>query len=193
MTDSNRENQQAHLPSKEQLAHTRSCPRLGRPMEECTCGLEYRIALQTEQTMHAAWEKRAYEAEAEIEQLTRERDVWKAKVEGWDHTESRLRAALECIEKLLVAGNNGSDIAMRSEAYLEARNALRGHSETDAALGVSVHQANAMLAESIRAFERRASRYWMALRKIMQLKGPPYFEAVGIATEALQHQETAGE
>lgn len=51
------------------LTHARSCPAL-TPMSDadCTCGLQWRIALQTEQTMHAAWRKRAEEAEArEIE------------------------------------------------------------------------------------------------------------------------------
>jgi hypothetical protein len=49
------------------LTHTRSCPML-TPLsdERCTCGLEYRIALATEQEMHAAWRKRAEEAEAEL-------------------------------------------------------------------------------------------------------------------------------
>lgn len=33
---------------------------------DCTCGLNVRIALETERTMHAAWRKRAEEAEAEL-------------------------------------------------------------------------------------------------------------------------------
>src|SRR5208283_919182 len=50
----------------EVLTHTRSCPALipGNE-EECTCGLLWRVQLQTEQTMHAAWEKRAYQGESE--------------------------------------------------------------------------------------------------------------------------------
>lgn len=44
------------------LEHTRSCGALtGR---DCTCGLAWRIRLVTEQEMHAAWRKRAEEAEA---------------------------------------------------------------------------------------------------------------------------------
>lgn len=35
---------------------------------DCTCGLMHRIHLQTEQTMHAAWRKRAEEAEAQLAQ-----------------------------------------------------------------------------------------------------------------------------
>lgn len=41
-----------------------NCPALGGDDADCKCGLQYRIALQTEQTMHAAWRKRAEEAEA---------------------------------------------------------------------------------------------------------------------------------
>ena len=34
--------------------------------EDCTCGLRWRIQVRTEQEMHAAWRKRAEEAEAEL-------------------------------------------------------------------------------------------------------------------------------
>jgi hypothetical protein len=46
------------------LEHTRSCPAL-TPMsdDDCTCGLVWRIKLQTEVKMHNAWRKRAEEAE----------------------------------------------------------------------------------------------------------------------------------
>ena len=54
------------------IEHTRSCPALGLSeprgpgtSEDCTCCLRWKIALQTEQTMHVAWRKRAEEAEAE--------------------------------------------------------------------------------------------------------------------------------
>lgn len=53
------------------LFHTQSCPawRNEHGVEvhrtDCTCGLRYRIELSTERTMHAAWRKRAEEAEAE--------------------------------------------------------------------------------------------------------------------------------
>lgn len=45
--------------SAEHLTHGMNCPALtpGND-EECTCGLRWRIELQTEQTMHAAWRKR---------------------------------------------------------------------------------------------------------------------------------------
>lgn len=46
------------------VEHTRSCPSLGNGDARCTCGLEWRIKLRTEQEMHAAWRKRAEEAEA---------------------------------------------------------------------------------------------------------------------------------
>jgi hypothetical protein len=50
---------------REALKHTRSCPQLNPISDEpCTCGLQWRIALQTEVEMHNAWRKRAEEAEA---------------------------------------------------------------------------------------------------------------------------------
>jgi hypothetical protein len=49
------------------LEHGMNCPhRTPNSDDDCTCGLRWRIALQTEQTMHAAWRKRAEEAEAAI-------------------------------------------------------------------------------------------------------------------------------
>lgn len=58
----------------ERLTHTRSCPQLS-PADDnaCTCGLEWRIQLATEKTMHAAWRKRAEEAESKLLSLTAER------------------------------------------------------------------------------------------------------------------------
>jgi hypothetical protein len=50
------------LPSAEELQHTRTCT-YWESEEGCSCSLEYRVQLQTEQTMHAAWRKRAEEAE----------------------------------------------------------------------------------------------------------------------------------
>lgn len=54
------------------LAHARSCGMTGTQTtnahEECSCCLKERIAVQTEQTMHAAWRKRAEEAEAANEE-----------------------------------------------------------------------------------------------------------------------------
>lgn len=48
------------------LKHGMNCPQLAGEDEDCTCGLVWRIALSTEQTMHAAWRKRAEESEANI-------------------------------------------------------------------------------------------------------------------------------
>lgn len=52
--------------TKVTLTHTRSCPSLTPGEGPCTCALEERKALATEQTMHAAWRKRAEEAEAAL-------------------------------------------------------------------------------------------------------------------------------
>lgn len=47
--------------------HGMNCPALSPGSDDdCTCGLYWRKALGTEQTMHAAWRKRAEEAEAEL-------------------------------------------------------------------------------------------------------------------------------
>lgn len=57
---------------KEKLQHSMNCGATGfdgYDAGECTCGLQWRISLQTEQTMHAAWRKRATEAEARITSL----------------------------------------------------------------------------------------------------------------------------
>lgn len=56
---------QAAAPEPVALGHKRACA-AWTPMEACDCCLKERIALQTEQTMHAAWRKRAEEAEAEL-------------------------------------------------------------------------------------------------------------------------------
>lgn len=48
------------------LEHGMNCPDYPGNDEDCTCGLRWRIALQTEQTMSAAWRKRAEEAEAKL-------------------------------------------------------------------------------------------------------------------------------
>ena len=49
----------------EKLTHGRACRADYDLDTDCTCGLQYRIQLQTEQEMHAAWMKRALESEAE--------------------------------------------------------------------------------------------------------------------------------
>jgi len=47
------------------LEHARNCAgNIPLNDHKCTCGLKWRIMLQTEQTMHNAWRKRAEEAEA---------------------------------------------------------------------------------------------------------------------------------
>lgn len=54
----------------ETLTHSRTCS-AGYDLDaDCICGLDYRIQLQTEQNLHAAWMKRAMEAEARVEQLS---------------------------------------------------------------------------------------------------------------------------
>lgn len=57
------------------LKHSMNCGALGfdgYDAGECTCGLDWRIKLQTEQEMHAAWRKRAEEAEKEIAAIRHE-------------------------------------------------------------------------------------------------------------------------
>lgn len=46
------------------MDHTRTCANLANRDEACTCGLRWRIELQTEREMHQAWRKRAEESEA---------------------------------------------------------------------------------------------------------------------------------
>jgi hypothetical protein len=48
------------------LEHARTCGDAYDPDARCTCGLAWRVRLVTEQEMHAAWRKRAEEAEATI-------------------------------------------------------------------------------------------------------------------------------
>ena len=70
--------------------HSRTCPVRGRPLsdDDCTCGLKWHIQLRTEQEMHAAWRKRAEEAE------TREAAL-QARVEAQDVQLKTAREALE--------------------------------------------------------------------------------------------------
>jgi hypothetical protein len=58
----------------ETLKHSMNCAALSVHADpiDCTCGLQWRIALQTEQTMHAAWRKRAEEAEKQLRSLREE-------------------------------------------------------------------------------------------------------------------------
>src|SRR5579872_477707 len=54
------------------LEHSRSCSVSYDLDAQCTCGLDYRIQLRTEQEMHTAWRKRAEEAESRLEQERRD-------------------------------------------------------------------------------------------------------------------------
>lgn len=66
------------------LRHTDSCPqRIMASGEKCSCGLEWRDALETEKTMHAAWRKRAEEAESKLRRSVDELEVRKS-VEGME-------------------------------------------------------------------------------------------------------------
>ena len=66
------------------LRHTDSCPqRVMASDDPCTCGLQWRDALATEQTMHAAWRKRAEEVERDL--AARDAEI------------GRLRKVLYCI------------------------------------------------------------------------------------------------
>lgn len=85
--------------AKEQLDHTRSCSAGWDCESQCTCGLEFRIQLQTEQEMHSAWRKRAEESEAEVAQLRQERDEQEANRQGWFETAKSEREARERAEK----------------------------------------------------------------------------------------------
>lgn len=59
-------------PEDERLDHKRSCS-AGWDLEaDCTCALQERIEIQTLHELRSAWEKRAYEAEAENARLTQQ-------------------------------------------------------------------------------------------------------------------------
>lgn len=66
------------------IRHGMNCPaRVMANDSECTCGLQWRDALETERTMHAAWRKRAEEAEAKLNHSVDELEVRKS-VEGME-------------------------------------------------------------------------------------------------------------
>lgn len=77
---------------KEQLVHGMNCAAWhsehGQEIngEDCTCGLRLRIYVQTEQTLHAAWRKRAEEAEGQLAAATEASASWKSACET--HAES---------------------------------------------------------------------------------------------------------
>ena len=57
------------MTAEETMKHSMNCGATGfdgYDVGECTCGLTWRIQLRTEQEMHAAWRKRAEEAEKEL-------------------------------------------------------------------------------------------------------------------------------
>lgn len=82
------------------LTHGRCCS-AGYDLDaDCTCGLQYRIYLQTEQEMHAAWRKRAEEAEAALAVANAARDAqWERELRQELHhwTEAGLRGIFKSI------------------------------------------------------------------------------------------------
>ncbi len=93
------------------LEHSTNCPERN-PMSDdfCTCGFIYRKHLQTEQTMHAAWRKRAEEAEASAELLrdalrkSEQRELKAlADIDNATAETARLLATVEVMRRALVA------------------------------------------------------------------------------------------
>lgn len=62
-------------PLTEKLQHGTNCGGYLGSDDPCTSGLEWRIKLQTEQEMHAAWRKRAEESERDIDAVTNVLDI----------------------------------------------------------------------------------------------------------------------
>ena len=63
------------MTAEETMKHSMNCGATGfdgYDVGECTCGLTWRIQLRTEQEMHAAWRKRAEEAEKELSEARHE-------------------------------------------------------------------------------------------------------------------------
>lgn len=100
---------------KEKLQHKRNCSAWhsehGHEIngEDCTCGLRFLIQVQTEQTLHAAWRKRAEEAETSLAAITQELEV-KA-------------GALE-FNRILVA-QRGDQLAQLQARNIKLRDALK--------------------------------------------------------------------
>ena len=95
----------------EQLTHTRSCAAL-TPGETCTCCLQERQNTQTAETMHAAWRKRAEEAEMERDRLAEcLSDAVKMTEAAWSELSYRERAelkpTLDCWRAALKTPNAG--------------------------------------------------------------------------------------
>lgn len=105
-----------------QLTHTRSCPALTPGNDErCTCGLQWRIALQTEQTMHAAWRKRAEEAELDLTQVQKEL----RELRDWKESAMVQLAKSDRLRELLPDRYWGWDVYDATVAEIKALQALR--------------------------------------------------------------------
>lgn len=118
---------------KEKLVHGMNCSAWhsehGQEVnaEDCTCGLRFRIFVQTEQTLHAAWRKRAEEAETSLQAVTQERDAARGYVQF-------IRE--ECHRLQVISGCTGRDEPGDAIALVGAKFAqLQAHnSELAAAL-----------------------------------------------------------
>jgi hypothetical protein len=112
----------------EELTHTRSCGYFDDEVG-CTCCLEERKALATEQTMHRAWRKRAEEAESALAALTAGTGVR----EALEAAQSYLRSTapnsashvLAKITRALTAPAVSGDAMTVKEALEHARSIIR--------------------------------------------------------------------
>jgi len=106
-----------------QLTHTRSCPGLIlEAKDDCTCGLIYRVHLQTEQTMHAAWRKRAEEAETDYEALSRYvRDVEAISIKWQEAASARSAERDDESRAALIAAQQVSSLMESLKAAWRAR------------------------------------------------------------------------
>lgn len=92
---------------QEALRHRMNCPhRSMAPEDDCTCALKERIALQSTETVLAAWQKRAAEAEQELGKLHDELEKAKKahRTARNDALEEAARIAEQPPETLFVAG-----------------------------------------------------------------------------------------
>ena len=113
-----------------ELKHGMNCPALksGHPYiddPDCKCGLRWRIELQTAIEMHNAWEKRAYEAEADNQALrTQITDLELALKSFGEHHIAQMEDAQDRIDEL----ESGRDFAVSELVKRNAENAeLRDH------------------------------------------------------------------
>jgi hypothetical protein len=129
----------------ETLQHTRSCPALTPGnYEECTCGLRWRIELQTEREMHNAWRKRAEEAEATPPQAdetlpagakTPGEDAWLDEMIVCD-TKDQLRTILRAYRANLLAQPSGA----QGPELAEARLSIPAHHDDDDRLWLAAEE-----------------------------------------------------